>query len=158
MNTLEVLNIAAKIERKIAAIYDIFRKEFKDERQISSFWETLVNEEEAHAGFLDAKSVMVRLKPDIFGDTVVDSEILEQSLSEMEDLEKKMINGVTDFSAALSIALKIETEVVEKRYNKLIEIGDPVIKKIFADLTKKHDHVERIVLVANELGVKVPHS
>jgi len=157
MQTLEVLLTAAKIERKISDIYDIFRKTFNKDKTISSFWEVLVNEEEAHAGFLDAESVMLRLKPDIFGKAVVGAEILKDSLREMEELEMRVKRGV-DQKEALSIALIIETEVVEKRYNKLIEIGDPYIKKVFADLNKKDDHVEKLVLAANKLGVKVKHG
>ena len=158
MQTLEVLLTAAKIERKISDIYDIFRKTFNKDKTISSFWEILVNEEEAHAGFLDAESVMLRLKPDTFGKAVVGADILKDSLREMEELERRVKRGVADHKEALPIALIIETEVVEKRYNKLIEIGDPYIKKVFADLNKKDDHVEKLVLAANKLGVKVKHA
>lgn len=158
MKTLEVLKTAAKIERKISGIYDIFRKTFRNDKEISSFWEILVNEEEAHAGFLDAESVMLRLKPDIFGRAIVGAEILADSLREMEEIEKKVKKGGFDHKEALSIALMIETEVVEKRYNKLIDIGDPYIKKVFSDLTKNDDHVEKIVLAANKLGVRVRHA
>ncbi|MDH3975116.1 MAG: hypothetical protein OEV42_12620 [Deltaproteobacteria bacterium] len=155
MKALEVLTTAAKIERKIADIYDLFRKAFSQEEETSSFWETLVSEEEAHAAFLDAESVMVRLKPDIFGGAILGAGILEESYREIEALEKRVEKGGTDHKEALSIAFMIETEVVEKKYNRLIETGDPYIKKIFCDLTKKNDHIEKIVLAADKSGVKI---
>lgn len=154
MTPLEILDIAGRIERKIADIYDLFSKEFSADKEASAFWETLVGEEEAHAGFIDAEIKMLKLKPELFGDKRIDGGILKDTLKEMAAMEEGLREGGFDMGAALSIALKIETELVEKRYNRLIEICDSELKRIFDNLTKSDNHVEKVVKMAKRYGVK----
>lgn len=153
MNALDVLETAAKIERKIADIYFIFNERFKEELEVAEMWASLVMEEEAHAGFLDAKIKMLKIKPETFGDVVIDGEILEDSLKKVEGLEIYVSENDVDLEEAINIALNIEQDMVEKRYNKLVEIGNVELKKIFDHLTKGDDHVERLVLAARKLKV-----
>ncbi len=154
MTPFEILDLTGRIERKIADIYDFFRKEFQADEEAAEFWETLVYEEEAHAGFVDAEIRMLTVKPEIFGDAQVDGRILEETLREMQAMEEGLREGEVDMRTALSVALKIETELVEKRYNRLVEIGDPEIKRIFDNLTKADNHVEKVVKMAKRFGVK----
>ena len=153
MTPFEVLDITSRIERKIADIYDFFRKEFRDDEELAAFWEELVNEEEAHAGFVDAEIRMLAVKPGIFGEARVDGQVLKETLEDMIALEQEFTPGETDMASALRAALKIETELVEKRYNKLLEIGDPEIRRIFDNLTKADNHVEKLVKMAKRFGV-----
>ncbi|MBE9536790.1 MAG: hypothetical protein IMF07_06370 [Proteobacteria bacterium] len=158
MTPLEILDLAGRIERKIADIYNLFRKEFSADEEASAFWEALVNEEETHAGFIDAEIRMLRLKPEIFGCARVDGGILKDTLKEMTAMEENLLEGGFDMGAALSMAIKIETELVEKRYNRLVEICDPQLKRIFNHLTKSDNHVEKVVKMAKRFGVKTAGS
>jgi hypothetical protein len=158
MTPLEILDFASLIERKIADIYNLFRKEFRADKEASAFWEALVNEEEAHAGFIDAEIRMLKLKPELFGYKRVDGEILKDTLKEMMEMEEDLREGGFDMGVALSMALKIETELVEKRYNRLVEICDHELKRIFDNLTKSDNHVEKLVKMAKRFGVKTAGS
>ena len=158
MTPLEILDLAGRIERKIADIYDFFRKEFSGDEEIAAFWDVLVNEEEAHAGFIDAEIRMLKVKPEIFGHARVEGSILEETLEEMLAMEESLRTGKVDMAVALKTALKIETELVEKRYNRLVEIGDTQLKRIFDNLTKADNHVEKVVKMAKCFGVKTVGS
>ena len=153
MTPLEILDFASLIERKIADIYNLFRKEFSADEEASAFWEALVNEEEAHAEIR-----MLKLKPELFGDKRVNGEILKDTLKEMMAMEDDLREGGFDMGVALSTALKIETELVEKRYNRLVEICDHELKRIFDNLTKSDNHVEKLVKMAKRFGVKTAGS
>lgn len=154
MSSLDTLKLAAKIERKIAEIYRLFYDMFKEEKMAAHLWESLIDEEEAHAGFLDAKIRMLKVEPDTFGPAATEMTILEETVQRMEELESYVRNNPVDLPEAIDIALKIERELVEKRYNKLVEIADPSLKRIFADLTKSDGHVEKLVIAARQFGVK----
>jgi len=158
MTPLEILDLAGRIERKIADIYDLFRKEFSADEDAVAFWETLVSEEEAHAGFIDAEMRMLKVKPELFGDARVDGGILKDTLKEITVMEEALREGGFDMGAALSMALKIETELVEKRYNRLVEICDHELKRIFDHLTKSDRHVEKVVNMAKRFGVETAAS
>ncbi len=153
MNALNVLETAARIERKVADIYAIFNERFKEESEAALLWESLVMEEEAHAGFLDAKIRMLKVRPETFGDVAVDGEMLEDSLKKVEALEAYVSENDIGLEEAVRIALNIEQDMVEKKYNKLVEIGEPELKKIFDHLTKEDDHVEKLVRAAKRLGI-----
>jgi len=158
MAPLEILDLAGRIERKIADIYDLFRKEFSADEEAAAFWEALVNEEEAHAGFIEAEMRMIKVKPELFGYARVDGEILKDTLKEITAMEADLHGGGFDMGAALSMALKIETELVEKRYNRLVMICDHELKRIFDHLTKSDKHVERVVKMARRFGVETTAS
>ena len=53
---------------------------------------------------------------------------------------------------------KDQTELVEKRYNRLVEIRDNQLKSIFDHLTKSDNHVEKVVKMAKRFGVKTAAS
>lgn len=43
---------------------------------------------------------------------------------------------------------------MEKKYSDLIMIISPPLKRIFEDLTKMSDHVERLDSAAGKMGIK----
>lgn len=154
MNRAELLDLAGKIERKMADIYRFFNHHFKDNELSSSLWETMAAEEDSHAGFLDAKFKMVMLSPDSFGLPKVGTDEIEVCYEKLKDLEKNLQDNPPVLKDAIAFALSMELELVEKSYNKLIHIGDPAIKKIFDELTRGDHHMEQLVKVAKKLGVK----
>lgn len=155
MNRPELLDLAGKIERKMADIYRFFDRQFKNNDLTLSLWEDMAAEEDAHAGFLDAKFKMLMLSPDSFGLPKVEADEIEECYEKLKDLEKGLLDNPPELKEALEFALNMELELVEKSYHKLIDIGDPDIKKIFNELTRGDHHLERLVITANKLGVKI---
>ena len=155
MNKAELLDLAGKIERKMADIYRFFDQQFKGNDLSSSLWEEMAAEEDAHAGFLDAKFKMVMISPDSFGLPKVETNEIEECYEKLKKLEMELQDNPPELKEAVSLALSMELELVEKSYTKLIHIGDPTIKKIFDELTKGDHHMEKLVKVAKKLGVKI---
>ena len=158
MNKAELLDLAGKIERKMADIYRFFDQQFKDNELTSSLWENMAEEEDSHAGFLDAEFKMVMLSPDSFGLPKVETDEIETCYEDLKDMERRLRENPPGLKETVALALKMELELVEKSYNKLIVIGDPAIKRIFDELTKGEHHMERLVLTAKKLGVKINPS
>lgn len=155
MNRAELLDLAGKIERKMADIYRFFDRHFKDNELTSSLWENMAAEEDAHAGFLDAKFKMIMLSPDSFGLPKVETDEIEACYEKLKDLETNLRDNPPVLKEAVAFALSMELELVEKSYNKLIDIGDPAIKRIFDELTRADHHMEQLVIIAKKLGVKI---
>jgi rubrerythrin len=158
MNRAELLDLAGKIERKMADIYRFFDRHFKGNELSKSLWADMAEEEDAHAGFLDAKFKMIMLSPDSFGLPKVETDEIEKCYEKLKVLETNLQNNPPELKEALAFAIEMELELVEKSYNKLIHIGDPTIKKIFDELTKGDHHIEQLVIVAKKLGVKIKPS
>ncbi len=155
MNKAELLDLAGKIERKMADIYRFFDHQFKGNELTSSLWGNMAEEEDSHAGFLDAKFKMIMLSPDSFGLPKVETDEIEACYEKLKDMESNLRDNPLELKEAVAFALSMELELVEKSYNKLIDIGDPTIKKIFDELTKGDQHMEKLVKIAKKLGVKI---
>ncbi|MDT8317411.1 MAG: ferritin family protein [bacterium] len=155
MNRAELLDLAGKIERKMADIYRFFDRQFKDNESSSSLWADMAAEEDAHAGFLDAKFKMLMISPDSFGLPKVETDEIEECYNKLEDLKRDLLKNPPELKEAVSFALSMELELVEKSYSRLIHIGDPTIKMIFDELTRGDRHMEQLVKVAKKLGVTI---
>lgn len=155
MNKAELLDLAGKIERKMADIYRFFDHQFKDNESSASLWADMAAEEDAHAGFLDAKFKMVMISPDSFGLPKVETDEIGECYEKLKDLERNLRDNPPELKEAVAFALSMELELVEKSYTKLIHIGDPAIKKIFDELTRGDHHMEQLVKAAKKLGVKI---
>ena len=155
MNKAELLDLAGKIERKMADIYRFFDQHFKDNDLSASLWADMATEEDSHAGFLDAKFKMVMISPDSFGLPKVETDEIETCYEKLKALETNLRDNPPGLKEAVAFALSMELELVEKSYNKLIHIGDPAIKRIFDELTRADHHMEQLVIAAKKLGVKI---
>lgn len=155
MNTLEVLEIAVMIENKISDIYTLLHEQFLDNVAVAKLFDTMSMEEDSHAGYLEAKIKMLKIKPDAFGSANIDALLLEDTFSEVEKIEKYISENAITLEEAISISLKIETQMVEKKYNDLIEVAEPELQKIFRSLTENDDHIKKIAVAAKKMGIKV---
>lgn len=155
MNKAELLDLAGKIERKMADIYRFFDHQFKGNEFSLSLWEDMAAEEDAHAGFLDAKFKMVMISPDSFGLPKVETDEIESCYEKLKELEKDLHHNPPELKDAIAFSLEMELELVEKSYNKLIHIGDPALRKIFDELTRGDHHLEKLVKVAKKMGVTI---
>ncbi len=155
MNSLEILEMAAMIENKTSDIYTLLHERFQEEVEVARLFESLALEEEGHAGFLEAKIKMLKIKPDAFGTANVDGKLLEETFAEVERIERHIRDNPVTLQEAISLSLKIETQMVEEKYNALIEVAEPSLKKIFKSLTEKDNHIQKIMTAAKKLGVVI---
>ena len=158
MNNAEILDLAGRIERKMADIYRFFAECFSHDENYSSLWKGMAEEEDAHAGFLDAKFRMVMLSPQSFGLSIMDKEDIEETYDRLVEMEKTIRKGPLRIQDAVRMALQMELELVEKSYNKLVDTGDPVIRRIFDELTRGDHHLEKLAATAARLGVKIRYA
>ena len=155
MTSLEILEMAAMIENKTSDIYNLLYERFEEKEDVAHLFESLAMEEEGHAGFLEAKIKMLKIKPDAFGNATVDGSLLEDTFWEIERLEAHIRNKTISIQEAITISMQIETHMVEEKYNSLIEIVEPSLQKIFKNLTEKDNHIKKIRSAAERFGIRV---
>lgn len=154
MNAEEILSLAVKIERTAAEIYRLMYDRFREDSVAGYLWYSLALEEEGHAQFIEAEMKMLKTVPDAFGEMTVDSASLLASLKMMEDAVIHIRENPVTLEKAVCLALQIEEDMVEKKYGDLIEIVSPFLRRIFEELTKMSDHVERLDAVARKMGLR----
>ncbi len=154
MKAEEILGIAVKIERKAAEIYRLLYSRFKEDDMARYLWYSLALEEDGHAEFIEAEMKMLKTVPDAFGEVAVEAAPLLASLKMMEDAANYIRENPVTLEKAICLALQIEEDMVEKKYSDLIVIMSPSLKRIFEDLTKMSDHVERLDSAARKMGIK----
>lgn len=155
MTSLEILEMAAMIENKTSDIYNLLYERFEENEAVAKLFESLALEEDGHAGFLEAKIKMLKIKPDAFGNAKVDGSLLEDTFQEIERLEAHIRNNTISIQEAITLSMRIETHMVEKKYNSLIEIVEPSLQKIFRNLTETDNHINKIRSAAERFGIPV---
>ena len=149
----EVLDMAALIERKVASIYRTFEKRFGSDAMAGYLWESLANEEDGHAEFLEAQKKLVKTSGRAVA--LINISALKESLEAVEKYEKLILkNGLTN-KDAVRIALEIENSVLEKNYNILVGTDSPALMKIFKQFSDTTAHTERLRVAAEKLGVEL---
>lgn len=154
MSEVELLELAVRIERRVATIYRRFYAFFHEDQMSGYLWHTLALEEDGHADFIEAELKMIKTVPQAFGDVKCDIEPLNKTLEKLDAIEKRILEEELTMKDAISIALDIEQEMVEKKYSDLIDVSSKPLKKIFEQLTEGTDHLEKIALVAKKLGIE----
>ena len=141
----QILQLLAENEEAIARLYRAYAEKFPRHRD---FWSDLAQEEIQHSRWIQKFSSMsdysVEIKEDKFDLKVfqISSEYLEEKLDQAK-------NEKISFQDALSIALDIETGMLERGYFKVFEGNSLEFKKIFHALTsatEKHTNKIREVL------------
>jgi len=156
MTAKEILERAIKIERTAAEIYRILYERFKGDKIGEVLFFAMARDEEWHAAFIETEMKMMETFPHAFGEAGQDSSVLLDTLNRMEVLKSFIIENPVSLEKAVSTALEIEEEVVEKRYMELLEILSPSLKKIFSELVEMSisEHVWRLETAAKKLGLK----
>ncbi|MFZ3072134.1 MAG: hypothetical protein WA162_02685 [Thermodesulfobacteriota bacterium] len=150
----EVLDMAALIERKVAGIYRSFKKSFGSDVMAGYLWESLANEEDGHAEFLEAQKKLVKTSGRAV--VMINISVLRESLEAVEKYEKLMEKGGLTNKDAVRIALDIENSMLEKNHNILVGTDSPVLTKIFKQFSDTTAHIEKLRVAAEKLGVGVP--
>ena len=109
MTSLEIIEMAAMIENKTSDIYNLLYERFEENKDLAQLFESLALEEDGHAGFLEAKIKMLKIKPDAFGSAKVDGSLLEDTFREIELLETHIRNNDISTEEAINISMQIET-------------------------------------------------
>lgn len=148
-----LLETAVQIERKAGAIYRHFHTRFQGDKMTGYLWHSLAVEEEGHAEFIEAEIKMFEKVPSAFGEITLTISELHATLKTMEEIEARVAVEEISLKDAVCISLKIERELVEAKYNRIIDVSSPGLKRIFSKLTNESDHHEKIAIVASKLGV-----
>lgn len=138
----QIVELLAEAEETIGEIYLIFTREFTKEAE---FWQKLANDELMHAQWVRmllprVLAGTITFKEDRFGTDAYAqfSEHLQRQLRQVRT------EPVTE-AAALSIALDIETTLVEKCFYDVFESSEPESTRILQMLSRSSDAHQRSV-------------
>lgn len=156
MTTEELLELAIKIERAAASIYRLLYEKFRGDNIGEVLFYAMALDEDWHAAFIESEMKMMRTVPHAFGEPGVDSSTLLETLNRMKALESFIRENQISIEKAVSTAIEIEEEVVEKKYMELMEIVSPSLKRILGELVDMSvsEHVSRLKIAAKRLGLK----
>ncbi len=152
----ELIKLAVVIERKAGGIYGKFHERFVDDSMTGYLWHLLSVEEDGHASFLETELKMLDKVPSAFGDVRVSLGEMEETLERVVEIEKTVAEKELDIKDAVCLALKLECEIVENQYAKLIDISSQALNKIFTEINRDSDHKEKLLAVAKKLGIECP--
>ena len=156
MTNEAILEQAVKIERAAASIYHLLHEKFRGDHIGEVLFYAMALDEEWHASFIEAEIKMMKTVPHAFGEAGVDPSLMEETLNRMKTMESFIRQNNISIEKAVTTALEIEEDVVEKRYMELMEIVSPSLKKIFSELVNMSisEHMERLRAAAKRLGLK----
>jgi rubrerythrin len=148
----EIIELLSKNEELIAELYIAYSEKFPDYRD---FWREISEEEIKHSRWMRSLQAYT---DDIlsFDEDRIKPELMRISLTY---LEKKLNQAETEEMAiadALTIALELETNMIERNYFKLFHGDSDELKSIFQNLesdTQKHTN-----RVRNTLGSLKKHG
>lgn len=154
-DVFEVLECAIEVEVKASELYSIFCKKFADNDMAKYLWNSFALEEESHANFLKSEMKMIKTAPVSFGsEATVDLSLFEDAVKVLDGFIGRATNEDITIKDALCMAFDVENMIVEKKYGEIVEILSPGLKKVFAEITEKSDHVDKLRSAATALGVE----
>lgn len=154
-DVFEVLTCAIEVELKASELYKIFRERFAENDVAKYLWNSFALEEEAHADFLRSELKMIKTAPSSFGlEANVDLSSLKYAADTIDGFIERATNEDITLKDAMCMALRLESMMVEKEYGEVAEIFSPGLKKVFAEITEKSKHLDKLRSAAKALGVK----
>lgn len=135
-STVEML---IKNEETASVLYKVYAERFQEERD---FWNSLAEEEKTHASWIekfynDNKNLVSfndqRFKPELFN---ISLDYMSEKLNEANSEDSEIT-----LKDALSIALGLETGMIERGYFEVFETDSPELKKTLqslSDATLRH--------------------
>ena len=129
----KTVDMLIKNEETTALLYEAYAAKFPKERD---FWNGLAEEEKAHASWIekfynDKKDLIYfndkRFKPEIFE---ISLNYMSEKLDEANDEDAKITH-----KEALSVALGLETGMIERGYFEVFEKDSAELKETLQDLS-----------------------
>jgi rubrerythrin len=146
MDVHGLISAIMRNEENVMKLYLAYAVLFKEK---SVFWEKLAAEEKIHAKML--KEIIANTAPGEFKFKKHDIDL--KSIEKLEEFilrETKEAKGNRiNLQEALSNALAIERDIVEKEFSRVIDCGKQDINKTFEKLEK--DTVKHAGLILNEM-------
>ena len=124
-------------EMAIAGIYQIYAQRYQKNQE---FWTNIANEEIQHARLIEKLSKRKDLSISKMKDRFT-PEVFNVSLRYLEEKRKQAEEEILSFKETLSIALDIETGMIERDYFKIFEGDSLEFKRTLGALdaaTQKH--------------------
>jgi hypothetical protein len=136
-NDRRMLRMLAQNEETIAELYRVYAEQFPRQR---AFWSTLAAEEMGHSRLIrnlpSSSDISVRVATTRF-----DPAVLQVSLDHLREKLAQARGGKLTLKEAMTIALEIETGMVERGFFKVFEGDTPELRRILAALeveTRRH--------------------
>ena len=143
----EMIELLTKNEELIAELYIAYSEKFPDYRD---FWREIAEEEKEHSRWMRS---LQSFTDDIlsFNEGRIKPELMRISLTYLEKKIKEAATEDMTIADALTIALELETNMIERNYFKLFHGDSEELISIFQDLesdTQNHTNRVRNTLVS----------
>ena len=142
-----MIELLAQNEELIAELYIAYSEKFPDYR---NFWSEIAEEEKKHSRWMRSLQAYT---DDIlsFDEGRIKPELMQISLTYLENKLKQAETEKMTIADALTIALELETNMIERNYFKLFSGDSDEVKSIFQNLesdTQQHTNRVRNTLVS----------
>lgn len=123
----QVLERCSQLERRVADIYSQFAATFNDDKELSSFWLGMAEEEKHHSKILQAERAALEVDSDTGYFMPEFPAKIEKLESFLKGIEEKARMGM-ERDKAFALALDIEQSEINTIYRDLVLMGWRAIK------------------------------
>ena len=137
LNKRAILSLLAKNEEIVRDIYKEFSKKFPKKNE---FWLGLSHDEQKHADSIKELGLKIGKGLEVDVD-VFDEDLVTGFNEELISYRNRAVNEKISLKKALSIALDIESSILERKFFKVFQSNEKVIKdtlEYLKNITKKH--------------------
>lgn len=144
--TIEAL---ARNEDAIGDLYKVYSQKLP---QYGDYWARMVDEERGHAIWLRRLITTVSDDELDFDKDRFNLEVIERSISHIQNLEKEAKEKDIDIVTAANNALIIETALLEKKFFEIFAGDSEEVKRIMINLARAaKDHRDRVAQFIEDL-------
>jgi rubrerythrin len=143
------LEMLARHEEAIGGLYKAYAERFQEHKD---FWTRLAGEERGHASWI--RRLFPKAEEGIitFDDARFNTKAIDTSLMYIEHWVHEAQNEPVEIVKALSVALDIESSLIEKNYFKVFESDNKEMKHVLNGLAQGcREHRDRIQQLLTEV-------
>ena len=148
MNITKTLSQAIELELRVSECYEKMSAMTLDEN-LKQELQKLAKEEVVHAHLLRSGKSYASDDPEFFHDEHVTDQEIGENLSLIENLIQNIDNKTITVREALNRICELESRFEKVHLDKIIEIKDPSLKKLFEALSAgDREHTQRLEKIA----------
>jgi hypothetical protein len=133
MQILKLLGPLEKLETRLSELYEWFSGIFKDDTEVSGFFQQMSFDEGVHADLVRFQRRIVSKNIALFGEVEADFSEIDIIMLRIEGIMKS--SGTPTIDEAFDLSKTIEESVAEQHYIHAINQSNPDVTKLFNNLT-----------------------
>jgi hypothetical protein len=133
MQILKLLGPLEKLETRLSELYLWFSGIYKDDAEVSRFFQQMSFDEEVHADLVRFQRRLVSKNVALFSEVEADCSEMEKIMSRIEGVMKS--SGAPTVEEAFQLSKDIEESAAEQHYIFAVNQSNPNVTKLFSSLT-----------------------